>query len=122
MVEFGKFDRDGALLDLLIDHAPISRADFAEVVHQEYGYDPATIQGTYVPVDVLAVRPVDFDAAEPRDGHEVNHGEIPAARELIRVFLDVVHDFLDFAHLVVGEGNVIRVDARRGDFLAGVQL
>ena len=48
MVEFGKFDRDGALLDLLIDNAPISQADFAEVVHQEYGYDPATIQGTYL--------------------------------------------------------------------------
>lgn len=48
MIEFGTFDRDGALLDLLIDHAPISQADFAEVVHQEYGYDPATVQGTYL--------------------------------------------------------------------------
>ena len=34
MVEFGKFDRDGALLDLLIDNAPISQADFAELVSQ----------------------------------------------------------------------------------------
>ena len=48
MVEFGKFDRDGALLDLLIDNAPISQADFAELVSQEYGYDPATVIGTYL--------------------------------------------------------------------------
>lgn len=48
MVEFGKFDRNAALLNLLIDNAPISQADFAEVVHQEYGYDPATVQGTYL--------------------------------------------------------------------------
>ena len=50
MVVFGKFDRNSALLDLLIDSAPISQADFVELVHQEYGYDPATVQGTYLNV------------------------------------------------------------------------
>ena len=48
MVRFGTFDRDSALFDLLIDNAPISQADFAELVHQEYGYDPATVIGTYL--------------------------------------------------------------------------
>ena len=48
MVRFGTFDRDGALLDLLIDNAPICQADFAELVSQEYGYDPATVIGTYL--------------------------------------------------------------------------
>ena len=48
MVRFGTFDRDGALLNLLIDSAPISQADFAELVHQEYGYDAATVMGTYL--------------------------------------------------------------------------
>lgn len=50
MVEFGKFDRNAALLDLLIDNAPISQADFAEVARQEYGYDPATMLGSYMQV------------------------------------------------------------------------
>ena len=48
MIEFGKFDRDSALLDILIDNAPISQTDFAELVSQEYGYDPATVIGSYV--------------------------------------------------------------------------
>ena len=48
MIRFGTFDRDGALLDLLIDNAPVSQADFAELVSQEYGYDPATVIGTYL--------------------------------------------------------------------------
>lgn len=47
-IEFGKFDRDGAMLDLLIDNAPISQADLAEIVHKEYGHDPATIQANYL--------------------------------------------------------------------------
>jgi len=48
MIRFGTFDRDGALLDLLVDSAPISQADFAELVHQEYGYDPGTVIGSYL--------------------------------------------------------------------------
>lgn len=48
MIRFGIFDRDGALLDLLIDNAPISQNDFAELVSHEYGYDPATVIGSYL--------------------------------------------------------------------------
>ena len=48
MIRFGTFDRDGALLDLLVDCAPISQADFAELVQQEYGYDTTTVMGSYL--------------------------------------------------------------------------
>ena len=47
-VAFGKFDRESALLDLLIDNAPISQADFVELVHKEYGYEPSTILVNYI--------------------------------------------------------------------------
>ncbi len=45
---FGSFDRDAAILDLMISHAPISQADLAELIHDEYGYDVATVIGTYL--------------------------------------------------------------------------
>lgn len=48
MIRFGTFDRDEALLSLLFDNAPVSQVDFAELVHQEYGYDPATVIGSYL--------------------------------------------------------------------------
>ena len=47
VVGFGKFDRDMAILELLIENAPISQADFAELIRQEYGHDPATSIGTH---------------------------------------------------------------------------
>ena len=45
---FGTFDRDAALLELMLEHAPISQADLAELIRQEYGYDPGVIIGTYL--------------------------------------------------------------------------
>ena len=48
MIEFGKFDRDSALLELLINTSPISQNDFIELICQEYGYDPNTVRGTYL--------------------------------------------------------------------------
>ena len=47
-ITFGRFDRDAALLELMISHAPISYMDLAELIHQEYGYDIGTIMGTYL--------------------------------------------------------------------------
>ncbi len=47
-IKFGTFDRDAAIFDLLVDNAPISMPDLAEIVRQEYGYDPATTMGTYL--------------------------------------------------------------------------
>ena len=47
-IKFGTFDRDGAILDILIDSAPISMSDLAEIISEEYGYDPAVVMGTYL--------------------------------------------------------------------------
>lgn len=47
-IKFGTFDRDGAIFDILIDNAPISTSDLAELVSEEYGYDPAVVMGTYL--------------------------------------------------------------------------
>ncbi len=48
MIRFGTFDRDGALLDLLLDSAPISQTKFLELIHLEYGYDVTTVMGSYL--------------------------------------------------------------------------
>jgi hypothetical protein len=45
---FGSFDRDAALLELMLEHAPIFQAELIELIHQEYGYDTGTIIGTYL--------------------------------------------------------------------------
>ena len=47
-IVFGTFDRDSALFDLLIDNAPISNTDLAQLIHDEYGYDTAIILSTYL--------------------------------------------------------------------------
>lgn len=47
-IRFGTFDRDGAILDMIIDHAPIGAAELCELISQEYGYDPGVILGTYL--------------------------------------------------------------------------
>lgn len=47
-IKFGTFNRDEAILDILIDNAPISTANLCALIHNEYGYDPAVIQGTYL--------------------------------------------------------------------------
>lgn len=47
-IKFGTFDRDAAIFDIFIDNAPISMSDLAELVSEEYGYDPAVIMGTYL--------------------------------------------------------------------------
>ena len=47
-IKFGTFDRDAAILDILIDHAPINTADLCDLIHGEYGYDPAVIMATYL--------------------------------------------------------------------------
>ena len=48
MIRFGSFDRDAAILDIIIDHAPISNKDLANLINEEYGYDPAVIMSTYL--------------------------------------------------------------------------
>lgn len=48
MIRFGTFDRDAAILEIMVDNAPISQSELCELIHQEYGYDLPTIQGTYL--------------------------------------------------------------------------
>lgn len=47
-IRFGTFDRDSAILDILIDNSPISKNDLAELISEEYGYDTAVILATYL--------------------------------------------------------------------------
>lgn len=45
---FGNFDRDNAILELLIDNAPISAVDLCSLVHEEYGYDSGVVMANYL--------------------------------------------------------------------------
>ena len=47
-LRFGEFNRDKAIMNLLLEHAPISTGDFVELINQEYGYQPSVILGTYL--------------------------------------------------------------------------
>lgn len=47
-IKFGEFDRDAALYEILVDNSPISAIDLANIIQQEYGYDPAVILTTYL--------------------------------------------------------------------------
>lgn len=47
-IKFGQFDRDAAILDILIDNAPISTNGLAELISKEYGYEPSIIMGGYL--------------------------------------------------------------------------
>ena len=48
IISFGEFDRDSAILDILINNAPISMNDLADLIQEEYGYDKATVMATYL--------------------------------------------------------------------------
>ncbi len=48
MIRFGEFDRDAAILDILIDNAPISAVDLCAILHKEYGYDPSVVLANYL--------------------------------------------------------------------------
>ncbi len=43
IIRFGNFDRNSAILDIIIDHAPISQKELADLISQEYGFDPQTM-------------------------------------------------------------------------------
>ncbi len=47
-IRFGNFDRDAAILDILIDNAPIGIYDLAELISAEYGYDPMVTLSSYM--------------------------------------------------------------------------
>lgn len=47
-IRFGSFDRNSAIMDILIDNSPISLNDLADLISKEYGYDPAVIMANYL--------------------------------------------------------------------------
>ena len=48
MIVFGTFDRDAAITEMLLDNAPIEQSAFADLINAEYGFDQATVIGTYL--------------------------------------------------------------------------
>lgn len=46
---FGTFNRSDAVFDLLVENAPISNLDLAELVHQEYGFERETVLANMLP-------------------------------------------------------------------------
>lgn len=47
-IKFGKFDRDRAILDILIENSPISVNELTEIISYKYGYDSAVIAASYL--------------------------------------------------------------------------
>lgn len=47
-IRFGEFDRDKAIMDIIMDSAPISQRDLADLISEEYGYDTGVIIGNYL--------------------------------------------------------------------------
>ena len=47
-IKFGDFDRNAAIFDILADNAPITAADLAQLVSEEYGYDPVIVMANYL--------------------------------------------------------------------------
>ena len=45
---FGEFDRDKAIVELLMDNAPISQDDFISLIEEIYGYDHGTTKANYL--------------------------------------------------------------------------
>ena len=51
-VEFGTFDRDGAIWELIVNNAPISVQDLFAIAEVEYGYDAASMRNFLLPFDM----------------------------------------------------------------------
>lgn len=48
MITFGSFDRNKAIEDIVLENAPLTNIELADLVHEEFGYDQATVIGTYL--------------------------------------------------------------------------
>ena len=47
-IEFGRFDRDSAMLELIIENAHIRVSDLCDIINDIYGFAPRVTQGTYL--------------------------------------------------------------------------
>lgn len=48
-IRFGTFDKKEAIFNIMAENSPVSQEDLIQAVSDEYGYDAATIMGTYLP-------------------------------------------------------------------------
>lgn len=48
MIEFGVFDRDSAILNILIENSPITTKDLVNILYEKYGLDRSVSQTTYL--------------------------------------------------------------------------
>lgn len=47
-IRFGTFDRDAAIREIMFRNAPVTADELAQKIYEEYGFDPATVKGTYL--------------------------------------------------------------------------
>jgi hypothetical protein len=47
-IRFGSFDRDAAILDIMIEMSPVSVQDLCQQIFEEYGYDPMVTWSNYL--------------------------------------------------------------------------
>lgn len=103
MISFGDFSRDDAIEELVLENAPITTTDLADLIHAEFGYDQATAIGTYLgciskyyhkgvyEVDFKKMpdeRKVALDSALREDGYLINE----IRREYRKLFPDADPD------------------------------
>ncbi len=50
IIRFGTFDREAAIRELIIEKAPVTPQEVADLLHDKYGYDIKTIFGSYLPM------------------------------------------------------------------------
>lgn len=48
MIHFGRFDRNSAIFDLIVENSPISAEELCAILHDEYGFNEAVSMGTYL--------------------------------------------------------------------------
>lgn len=80
VIEFGVFDRDSAILDIIIEMSPVSAHDLGQRICEEYGYDPLNVWANYLqPFNVYyhgGVYTIDQKAMRT-DRMEALHGMLP---------------------------------------------
>ena len=98
-LRFGQFNREEAMLELLLEHAPISAGDFVDLINQEYGYHPGVITGTYLLPFSMYLNHGVYDI-EQKPMLAENMQKLKAAMRDDFYFLDEVRDL--YAGLVPG--------------------
>ncbi len=99
MIRFGAFDRDLAILKILIANSPATTEELCDLIHDEYGYDQATTMGLYLgPISEYyhnGVYSIDYKTI-PRDRMEVLAKNLPGdfyyMNEIGEIYSDLYDD------------------------------